>query len=42
VKLKKADDQMGLHAELAGATHQLRRRDGSPAGMSIPFLDKQP
>ena len=38
VKLKKAYDKLGLHAELvpiAGATHLLRRRDGSPAGMSL-------
>ena len=38
VKLKKAYDKLGLQAELvpvAGATHQLRRRDGSPAGMSL-------
>ena len=37
VKLKKAYDKLGLQAELVpitGATHQLRRRDGSPAGMS--------
>jgi acetyl esterase/lipase len=41
VKLKKAYDELGLHAELVpipGATHQLRRRDGSPAGMSIPQI----
>lgn len=37
VKLKKAYDKLGLHAELVpieGATHRLRRVDGSPAGMS--------
>jgi acetyl esterase/lipase len=37
VRLKKAYDKLGLHAELVpieGATHRLRRVDGSPAGMS--------
>ncbi len=37
VKLKKAYDKLGLPAELVpieGATHRLRRVDGSPAGMS--------
>ena len=41
VRPKKAYDQMGLHGELgpvAGATHLLRRRDGSPAAMSIPQI----
>jgi acetyl esterase/lipase len=37
VKLKKAYEKLGLHAEMVtieGATHMLRRVDGSPAGMS--------
>lgn len=37
VRLKKAYDRLGLHAELVpieGATHRLRRVGGSPAGMS--------
>ncbi len=36
-KLKKAYDRLGLKAEfvpIEGATHRLRRTDGSPAGMS--------